>query len=548
MASGLHSSREQKILGQRNWVLTQSPKFLLHQKNPKGRRCELGFTMRKFASTQECEDIDECKEYKGICKGKGWGNLHCTNLVGSYVCACWEGYVTVGTDCNDIDECENPSICPENAICQNIAGNFTCQCNTGFEGDLCTDTDECSTENNCHEHATCSNTEGSYNCYCEVGFHGDGLTCKEGSCDDRSCPVNKECVSSTTKECRCKAGFLARGQLCKDIDECSMANDCDELSRCSNSVGSYTCICSPGYKRNGSLACVDYDECTSQINECDESSECLNTVGSYKCGNCKEGFYGNGKSCFPGNCPNSICPINQKCVSPRTLDCECKSGFLLNNSSTCEDVNECEQGICANCINTDGSFTCPCEVGYVWNGSSCSDLDECVADVHHCHANATCTNTEGSFTCSCNQGFDGDGTTCKTFHILVLQGHMAYSKIPKPAMIINSKGEQEEFKCIDTNQIPYLYQRCPITWRNQLYLYGSGEILRLDGYKLETKGHPGVGHGESSCSVMGKTIFLCFGSDTRLCHSSRSPLAAFTKIALSHYGHVQIQTSSSDSM
>ena len=30
----------------------------------------------------------------------------------------------------------------------------------------------------------------------------------------------------------------------------------------------------------------------------------------------------------------------------------------------------------------------------------------------NCHHNAQCTNTEGSFTCSCNPGYIGDGTEC----------------------------------------------------------------------------------------------------------------------------------------
>ena len=41
-----------------------------------------------------------------------------------------------------------------------------------------------------------------------------------------------------------------------------------------------------------------------------------------------------------------------------------------------------------------------------------SDIDECSNDGDNCHDNATCTNTDGSFTCACNVGYQGNGTHC----------------------------------------------------------------------------------------------------------------------------------------
>ena len=32
--------------------------------------------------------------------------------------------------------------------------------------------------------------------------------------------------------------------------------------------------------------------------------------------------------------------------------------------------------------------------------------------MHGCHANAECMDTDGSFTCSCREGFTGDGINC----------------------------------------------------------------------------------------------------------------------------------------
>ena len=36
---------------------------------------------------------------------------------------------------SDIDECEGPSPCDENAQCTNTIGSFTCDCNEGYSGD-----------------------------------------------------------------------------------------------------------------------------------------------------------------------------------------------------------------------------------------------------------------------------------------------------------------------------------------------------------------------------------------------------------------------------
>ena len=93
-------------------------------------------------------------EYRGFCRG----NLHCINTIGSYVCGCRSGFKTNGTECFDINECENQDQCPDKALCVNTQGNFTCQCFDGYEGDLCTDIDECSLKTeNCHEKADCNN-------------------------------------------------------------------------------------------------------------------------------------------------------------------------------------------------------------------------------------------------------------------------------------------------------------------------------------------------------------------------------------------------------
>ncbi len=48
----------------------------------------------------------------------------------------------------------------------------------------------------------------------------------------------------------------------------------------------------------------------------------------------------------------------------------------------------------------------------------CMDMDECLSSLNNsspnntCDANAVCANTNGSFTCACDTGYIGDGTVC----------------------------------------------------------------------------------------------------------------------------------------
>ena len=43
------------------------------------------------------------------------------------------------------------------------------------------------------------------------------------------------------------------------------------------------------------------------------------------------------------------------------------------------------------------------------------DIDEC--DSSPCHPNASCSNTEGSFICTCNSGYMGDGMFCASKYV-----------------------------------------------------------------------------------------------------------------------------------
>ena len=49
---------------------------------------------------------------------------------------------------------------------------------------------------------------------------------------------------------------------------------------------------------------------------------------------------------------------------------------------------------------------------YCINKCHSTDIDECATGVANCAIAATCMNTDGNYTCSCNIGYTGDGITC----------------------------------------------------------------------------------------------------------------------------------------
>jgi fibulin 1/2 len=319
-----------------------------------------------------------------------------------FVSGCGNGVVDAGETCDD-GGFGNGDGC--SSTCS-IESGYTC---SGTPS-VCTDIDECTAGTaNCTQ--VCINTPGAFTCACNSGYTLDanGYACNDvDECATGNGGCAQVCTNMVgTYACSCGAGYTLAGDghACPDIDECATANGgCAQT--CTNTQGSYACSCGAGYMLDADghacdacpagysgdgVTCQDIDECATDNGDC--AQHCTNLPGSYAC-SCDAGYGldGDDHSC-------DLCP----------------AGYV-GNGVTCDDIDECATGNggCAQtCTNTGGAYTCSCAPGYTLaaDGHACDDIDECAANV--CDPAVTCTNTPGSYTCgACPAGYTGDGTAC----------------------------------------------------------------------------------------------------------------------------------------
>jgi len=223
------------------------------------------------------------------------GEAACTYVQnGANTCNCAAGYSADGqvtgsttevvassvTTCHDIDECatDSDNNCSENAACTNMPGSFTCACYAGFSGDgvTCSDVDECAAgTDNCNTNATCANTDGSFTCACDQGYSGDGVTCTDNNeCTDGSagCDANATCTNTDGSfTCACNQGYEGDGVTCTDIDECA-SSPCKNGGTCSTpDVGFFSCVCANGY--TGDTCDTPGRRSAYEINVCDTGGQ-----------------------------------------------------------------------------------------------------------------------------------------------------------------------------------------------------------------------------------------------------------------------------------
>ncbi|KAG7512990.1 fibrillin-1-like isoform X1 [Solea senegalensis] len=401
--------------------------------------CGSNMSCSNFPGSYNCSCILGLVYKSGTCVSEDTcinASSHCDPLAechphqGSFYCRCKSGYEGNGTDCWDVDECDNSQggVCRNFSYCFNTDGSFICDCWEGFEdnGTHCHDVDECVTGNfTCPENSTCNNKDGSYDCACDPGFSGNNSLCvdiNECLLGLIQCPNFSNCLNTIGSVlCKCWEGYQGNNTDCEDIDECVDYSTCPEHSTCINTDGGYLCPCDEGFSRL-SDSCLDVDECgDSATGERCTNGTCVNAIGSYYC-TCFNGFWSNGTECLDvdecsGSFNSSVCLPHSTCVNtPGFYLCPCNEGFIMNGAE-CQDVDECHNpdgNPCpehSSCNNTVGSFICPCNPGYKPVDLGCGDIDEC-QDNTTCRSDQVCTNLPGAYSCSCFMGYHEEEQAC----------------------------------------------------------------------------------------------------------------------------------------
>ncbi|XP_056128438.1 uncharacterized protein si:ch73-105b23.6 isoform X2 [Rhinichthys klamathensis goyatoka] len=217
----------------------------------------------------------------------------CTSTGYNYTCKCKPGYAGNGKECSDIDECLNPSACPNAKFeCVNMPGSVRCLCryqNT-------TDTDGCGESANptgwnvFNVSMDWGNQESGQGLsqlekILSLGFQNKFYNASAIAPDSALAGGLSEYrinVSSDTPHwyvmdylSRVRQFYGIRSAYVEDLDECKTNEaPCSKTSQCVNTYGGYRCVCNGTDLKKESQSCIfDWNNVNSTYTSGDKTME-----------------------------------------------------------------------------------------------------------------------------------------------------------------------------------------------------------------------------------------------------------------------------------
>ncbi|EPT24793.1 microneme protein MIC8 [Toxoplasma gondii TgCatPRC2] len=155
---------------------------------------------------------------------------------------------------------------------------------------------------------------------------------------------------------------------------------------------------------------------------CDVNAICVHANredGGAYC-QCKEGYWGDGKSCKIDFCQLQPCGAGTCTRTDEGYKCDCPEThklIVVEDKETCKAKPDfCAEEPCGppsmveNCVNTDDSYECVCKQGYEVRNGRCEEIDLCAdkpcgpdEGVHEC---VTERQPKLRYRCTCKAGFD----------------------------------------------------------------------------------------------------------------------------------------------
>ncbi|KAJ7393562.1 EGF domain [Desmophyllum pertusum] len=293
-----------------------------------GKKCKPA-PIQSCRGDSDCHKNAKCEEHKCICQG-------------------W--YVGNGRICRASRPCHDVKLCGSHGVClldPLLLKTPQCRCEKGYQiyrkNGICA---ECVSNKDCNTvYSTCIKGE----CKCKDELIKDGNTCRP---DSLPCPKGYRCGKHSTCvvdplfpdtiDCKCDQGYKK-----SDSGSCAALSDCEKKglncpagAKCGTvSSGSMGCICKEGYRtifENDKLTCKDIDECSTGNARC-SGDRCTNTVGSYTCVSCPYGFTDGADGLCVGTFKGACnCKQHEDC---RRGKCVCKKGYKRNRQRDCVGGN-----------------------------------------------------------------------------------------------------------------------------------------------------------------------------------------------------------------